>query len=57
MFACMNICASLVCPGRPEEDIGTLGTGVPVGYKSTYKCWGPLEEKQAFSTTEPSSIP
>lgn len=51
-----NVC--VWCPQRPEEDVGSHGTGVTEGY--ALLCWywgpntGPLEEQLVALTPEPS---
>ena len=55
------VCMCTTCmqyPRRPEEDIGSLETGVPGGGELPRGCWGldlgHLEEQPLLLTTEPS---
>lgn len=60
--ACMSVhCINALCPWRPEEDIGSLWTGVSDGCETLCGFWklnqDPLQEQQILLTTEPSLQP
>lgn len=59
-FACMFVCVLHAWyPQRPEEGIGTLGTGVRNGFELQCECrklnLGPLEGKTLVLTAKPSA--